>query len=87
MHEAGLMRDLMRKIAAVVAEHGGRRAVAIEVWLGALSHMSPAHFEEHFAVAAPGTPAEGARIDIETSDDVTHPNAQDILLKSVEVET
>lgn len=87
MHEASLMQDLMRKIAAVVAEHDGRRAIAIEVWLGALSHMSPAHFEEHFAVASPGTPAEGARVAIETSDDIAHPHAQDILLTSVEVET
>lgn len=87
MHEAGLMRDLMDKVAAVCSEHGAARVVAIEIWLGALSHMSPEHFAEHFATASPGTPAEGARIDIEASDDIEHPNAQDILLKSVEVET
>ncbi len=87
MHEAGLMRDLIEKVSAVVEEQQARRAVAIEIWLGALSHMSPEHFAEHFATASPGTPAEGARIDIETSDDISHPDAQDILLKSIEVET
>lgn len=87
MHEASLMRGLMKQIEQVVVANGGRRAVAIEVWLGALSHMSPAHFEAHFASASPGTRAAGARLVIEASDDVGHPQALDIVLKSVEVET
>ena len=87
MHEASLMRGLMKQIEQVVDANGGRRAVAIEVWLGALSHMSPAHFEAHFASASPGTRAAGARLVIEASDDVGHPQALDIVLKSVEVET
>ena len=40
MHEQSLMNDLMAKIEAIVKENNAERAVAIDVWLGALSHMS-----------------------------------------------
>ena len=87
MHEASLMRGLMRKIQEVAASEGAAGIVAVEVWLGALSHMSKAHFAEHFAQASTGTMAEGARLDVTVSEDTAHPNAQDILLVSVEVKT
>ena len=86
MHEAGLMKGLMRRIEAVAGAEGGGRVVALSVWLGALSQMSPAHFEEHFRRASQGTRAEGARIDASTSDDVGHQHALDVVLESVEVE-
>jgi hydrogenase nickel incorporation protein HypA/HybF len=87
MHEAGLMKGLMRQIEAIADAEDGTRIVAVSVWLGALSHMSPAHFEEHFRQASKGTRAEGARIDATTSDDVGHQHALDVVLESVEVET
>ncbi len=87
MHEASLMRGLMRKIQEVAASEGATGIIAVEVWLGALSHMSKAHFAEHFAQASAGTMAEGARLDVTLSADTGHPNAQDILLVSVEVKT
>jgi hydrogenase nickel incorporation protein HypA/HybF len=86
MHEAGLMKGLMRAIEEISDQNGGGRVTAVSVWLGALSHMSPEHFEEHFDEAAAGTRAEGARLDSTVSDDLGHPNAQDILLQSVELE-
>jgi hydrogenase nickel incorporation protein HypA/HybF len=85
MHEASLMRGLMRKIEQVAADESAAGIVGVEVWLGALSHMSAAHFAEHFAQASAGTLAEGAKLDVTVSDDTAHPNAQDILLVSVEV--
>jgi len=85
MHEASLMRGLMRKIEAVATAEGAVAVVGVKVWLGALSHLSKAHFAEHFAQAAAGTLAEGAALDVAVSDDTLHPNAQDILLVSVEV--
>jgi hydrogenase nickel incorporation protein HypA/HybF len=85
MHEASLMKGLMRQIDAIAEAEGGARVVAVSVWLGALSHMSPAHFEAHFRVASRGTRAEGARIDAATSDDVGHAHALDVVLESVEV--
>jgi hydrogenase nickel incorporation protein HypA/HybF len=85
MHEASLMRGLIKKIGEVAANEGASRVVGVEVWLGALSHMSAAHFAEHFAHASAGTMAEGARLDVTVSEDTAHPNAQDILLVSVQV--
>jgi len=87
MHEAALMRDLVRRIEAVAREEGGRRVVAVRVWLGALSHFTPVHFREHFVDATVGTLAEGARVEAETSDDIEHPDAAGVRLLSVEVAT
>lgn len=87
MHEASLMGDLMARIAAAAATQGdpAPRVTAVSVWLGALSHFSPGHFEEHFRIASRGTLAEGARLDIECSDEIHHPQAQGVLLRSIEV--
>lgn len=86
MHEASLMKDLMRKIEGVAREQNASRVLAISVRLGALSHMSANHFREHFAAASQGTLAEGARLKIEVLTDLNDPRAQDILLESVEIE-
>jgi len=80
------MKSLMRKVAEVAASHEARRVTAVEVWLGALSHMSPDHFREHFEEAAKGSIAEGARLVAHVSDDVDHPNAQTIVLEGIETE-
>jgi len=87
MHEASLMRNLMKQVDEVAQNENARRVVAVSVWLGALSHMTEEHFGEHFRQAAAGTVAEDARLEVFLSDDATHPNAQDVLLESVEVET
>lgn len=86
MHEAGLMRDLMAKISDLAQQAGAERVTGVSVWLGALSHMSPEHFQEHFDQSATGTLAEGAEIVCETSDDITHPLADAILLRAIETE-
>lgn len=86
MHEAALTTNLVHKIEEVVERESAGRVVRVEVWLGALSHMSPSHFQEHFIAASGGTIAEGAELAIETSDDITHPEAQGILLKRIETE-
>ena len=86
MHEAGLMKGLMRRIGAIAEAEGAERVVVVSVWLGALSHMSPEHFAEHFERASQGTPAEGARLSATASEDTSHEHAADILLESVEVE-
>ena len=85
MHEASLMKDLMRKIESVAHEQSAARVLGISVRLGALSHMSVDHFREHFAVASKGTLAEGATLKIEVLTDLNDPHAQEILLESVEI--
>lgn len=87
MHEASLIADLMRRIGDLAREREAKRVVGVSVWLGALSHMSAQHFAEHFEHAAAGTIAEGAALDTTLSVDIGDPNAQHIVLKSVEVET
>jgi len=87
MHEHALMTDLMRQILRTAERENARRVVGISVWLGALSHMSPEHFAEHFRDAAAGTIAEGAEIDAGKSDDINDPHAADVVLKDVAVET
>jgi hydrogenase nickel incorporation protein HypA/HybF len=47
----------------------GRRVAVVRVKLGALAHMDPGHFREHFEEASRGTVAEGASVDaVETAD-------------------
>ncbi|HLK82441.1 MAG TPA: hydrogenase/urease maturation nickel metallochaperone HypA [Xanthobacteraceae bacterium] len=87
MHEASLIVDLMRRIDGIAKAEGARRIVGVSVWLGALSHMSAEHFAEHFKRAAAGTVAAGAWLDVCVSDDLGHANAQDLVLKSVAVES
>lgn len=85
MHEFSLMADLMRKIEQVAADNNADRVTRVRVWLGALSHITPEHFREHFEDGTRGTVAEGAELEVETSDDETHPEAQQILLRSLDV--
>jgi len=86
MHEQSLMTDLMKKINAIGEEAQARSIVKVRVKLGALSHISADHFKEHFVLAAKGSLAENAQLDIEKSTDLNDPQAQEILLDSVEIE-
>lgn len=85
MHEHSLIADLLKKIEIIANDNGSNRVIAVKVKLGALSHITPEHFTEHFIEETKGTLAEGARLDIEQMTDTKDDNAQDILLESVEV--
>jgi hydrogenase nickel incorporation protein HypA/HybF len=87
MHEHALVANLIRQVDKIAAAEGARRVTRISVWLGALSHMSPEHFRVHFDQDAAGSIAEGAALDCAVSDDIADPNAMDVLIKDVEVET
>ena len=86
MHEASLINALIGKLEEIAAAHGARAVTLARVRLGALCHMSPDHFREHFAHAAAGTIAENAALEIEASSDFNAPDAQDIVLESVEID-
>jgi len=86
MHEHALMTDLMRAVLKAAELENARAVLGISVRLGALSHMTPAHFAEHFEDAAAGTIAEGAAIDAIVSDDIHDPFAASVLLLGIEVE-
>lgn len=85
MHEASLMIGLMRQIETIAAQEGARKVTKVAVWCGALSHMTEAHFADHFDQAAKDTLAEGATLDVTVSDDLTDDRAQDVLLESIDV--
>lgn len=85
MHEASLMKGLMRKVLEIARQERAERVVGLRVRLGALSHMSPEHFQEHFDAVAAGTIAEGAAIEAVEDPDLSSPRAADVLLESVEV--
>jgi hydrogenase nickel incorporation protein HypA/HybF len=86
VHEFSLISNLLLKIESMALEHGAEKVVSVNVRLGALSHISPEHFREHFLRLSQGTVAEGARLNIEVLGDKTDPHAQEIILESIEVE-
>ena len=86
MHEHALIADLVREILRAAEREQAKAVTGISVWLGALNHMSPDHFAEHFEDAAVGTIAEGAEITAEVSDDIDDPRASSVLLTGIEVE-
>jgi hydrogenase nickel incorporation protein HypA/HybF len=85
MHEAGMIRDLLRRISQLAQEASATSVTGVTVWLGALSHISAEHFREHFEQETAGSIAEGAELVIESSEDIDHPNAQAILLRSIDI--
>ncbi len=85
MHEHAILADLVREIEDVAAREGAVRVRAVSVRVGPMSHMTPAHFTEHFTDAVRGTIAAGARCDVDLIDP-HDPLAQSILLESVELE-
>jgi len=86
MHEASLINDLIRRVERLADEQNAGRIAAVHVWLGALSHMSKPHFIDHFKLAAKGSVAEHAVLNITASTEIDHSDAQHIILESVEFE-
>jgi hydrogenase nickel incorporation protein HypA/HybF len=86
MHEQRLMKDLLRKIESEAAAQGATRVTSIRVRLGALSHFTVDHFREHFEDASRGTLAEGAQVEAELRIDPTEPEAQSVVLESIDLE-
>jgi len=85
MHEATLLKDIMRKLERIADEQGVAQISAVHLQLGALAHISAEHLREHFEEASRGTRAEGARVEIEEKGEIDDPHAQDILLTAIEV--
>ena len=84
MHETALVRDVVRRIEDLARATSARRVTGAKVWLGALSHLSAEHFRQHFTIEARDTLADGAVLQIETSEDPDDPHAQHVRLESVD---
>lgn len=87
MHEQSLIGSLIREIQHVAVTQHASKVAGVTVTLGALSHMSPDHFREHFARATRGTLVEGAYLDIEVHNQADDPHAREVILDSIEVES
>jgi hydrogenase nickel incorporation protein HypA/HybF len=86
MHEYSLMANLIDKISVVARKQQADRVTGVTVRLGALSHISADHFREHFVHGTKGTIVEDAHLTVIESQDTAAPDAQDVVLQSVEVE-
>lgn len=86
MHEFSLMKGLMSKIETIAHEEKAERVTGVRVKLGALAHMSPDHFREHFETVSQGTLAEGAELFVTLDENERDPDAQGIFLQSVDVD-
>ena len=86
MHETALVRDVVHRMVELTQSAGACRVSGARIWLGALSHLSPEHFRDHFSVEAQGTVAAGAVLTIEMSDDPNDPHAQLVRLESIDLD-
>lgn len=86
MHEHSLIKNLLDKINQLAEQQQGRKIAAVNIQLGALAHISAAHFREHFEHETAGTALADIRLKIEELADINHPRAQDIVLESIEFE-
>ncbi len=87
MHEFSLINDLIRKITTIAHEQCARKVIGVTVKLGALSHISPDHFREHFIHASHGTITEGAQINIEILSDTNEQLSQKVVIDNIEIST
>jgi len=87
MHEEAMLRDVIRKAEEVAQQEGGGRVTRVRLWVGARSHLGGPELEERWADAVRGTPLDGARVEIENSRDRADPNAEHVILRSLDVES
>lgn len=66
MHELSVCQALVRQVEEVARRHGAKRVKAIHLDIGPLSGVEPELLHRAYDVAACGTCAEGARLNIET---------------------
>lgn len=66
MHELSVCLALMRQVERIADEHGARRVERIVLQIGPLSGIEPALLRHAYPLAATGTVAEDAELEIET---------------------
>ena len=86
MHEMSLLAALLSQVEAIARAQNAKCVAVVRVKLGALAHISAEHLREHFDEAIKGTVVEGASLEVEQLSDPQDPNAQEIVLESVDIE-
>jgi len=74
MHEGALTEDLLKHALLHAQEVNARRIARVKVTIGALSDATPESIETYFNLFAPGTIAEGAVLEFDTSPGQAHCN-------------
>jgi hydrogenase nickel incorporation protein HypA/HybF len=67
MHEGGLTEDLFDHVLIHAREANARRVTRVKVTIGALSDATAESIQFYWASLAPGTLAEGASLEFETT--------------------
>ena len=75
-----MLRGLIKQVLAIAKQHNARHIISVRLKVGPLAHIEPDHLREHFHDAALGTIIEGAKLLIETTDEL-----HDLTLESVEL--
>ncbi|HTW55706.1 MAG TPA: hydrogenase maturation nickel metallochaperone HypA [Thermoplasmata archaeon] len=86
MHEQALVRDLLREVDRVARQHPGATVRRVDVWVGALAHLTEDGLRGIWSEASRGTVAAGAELGVELSSDRTDPRAQGVVLARLVVD-
>ncbi len=87
MHEETLFRDLRAKLVEVAEIEHAPRIARVEIWLGALSHVTEDHLRSEWSELVKGTPAEGSALTVVVSEEPSDPRARSLVMRSVAVAT
>jgi len=72
MHELSVCQSLLEQVERVAADHGAERVERIRVRIGPLSGVEADLLRSAYPLAAAGTIAEGAELDIEPAPVLVH---------------
>jgi hydrogenase nickel incorporation protein HypA/HybF len=67
VHELSVCQALVRQLRGISAHHGGGAVALVRLRIGPLSGIESAQLEQAFPLAAAGTPAAGAVLEIITA--------------------
>jgi len=86
MHEEAMLKDVVRKAAEVAQREGAVRVTRVRLWVGARSHLEGPELRDRWASAVTGTALSGAEVEVEASSDRGDPNAERVILQSLDVD-
>ena len=82
-----MLQDVVRKAGEVADRQSPARVTRVRLWVGARSHLGGPELKDRWAHAVAGTQLAGSEVEIETSSDRDHPNAESVILRSLDVDT
>jgi len=87
MHEEAMLRDVVRKAEEVARRQSASRVTRVRLWVGARSHLAGPELKDRWAHAVSGTALSGADVEVEVSRDRSDPNADRLILRSLDVDS